>query len=624
MNKLEETVLSIVNRTADSTLLHNNANKASERIPVLRDFIAGEVCKEIGLKMIPKDVADAHVRGDIHWHDLDYSPLMPQFNCMLIHLEEMLTNGFKMGNASIGTPNGIGTATAVTAQIIAQVASHIYGGNTINGIDEILAPYVKKTHQKNVEKIREIVRDVKANPTSTEIDASAWKLTVKDTYDAFQALEYEINTLHTANGQSPFCTLGFGLGEGRYARLIQESILKVRMGGLGESKRTAIFPKLVFALKKGVNRNSHDPNYDIKKLAIKCATERMYPDIINYENLVKNTGSFKYPMGCRSFLGPYEVDDELVHDGRNNLGVISINLPRIAIESGGDWDKFYSLLDERMGLVYDGLMCRIKRFDGVKAEVAPILYCEGAIGVRLKPEDDVSQIFKNGFSSISMGYIGIHEMMKIMTPEGEHIYHDKIKQQLAEGVLQYMRESTDQWKKETGYGFSLYSTPSESLCDRFCRMDKERFGEVGGITEKGYYTNSFHLDVTKKVSPDGKMAFEAPYAAIATGGFIVYAECPSMIGQDAAMEWLWDTMHDLGIGYGGFNSPIDRCGKCGWFGEALATENGFSCRDCGNHDGDTLQVNRRVCGYLGSPDSRPFIAGKQAEVQERTKHLRGI
>lgn len=613
---MQDVIYGIVNRNADNTLLHNNANKDSKRIPVMRDMVAGEVAKHYALEdLLPLHVAEAHKRGDIHYHDLDYAPLFPQFNCMLIDVGGMLEKGFRMGNAEIEPPRSIATACAVTAQIIAQVASHIYGGNTVDRIDEVLAPYVRKSYEKHLATGKLWCKDAE------RAVAYATKMTEKECYDAFQALEYEINTLHTANGQTPFTTLGFGLGTSWEARLIQRSILDVRRNGLGKHKRTAVFPKLVFTMKDGINRHEGDVNYDIKQLALLCASERMYPDVLNYEKTVEVTGGFKAPMGCRSFLGKWtdEKGNE-VYAGRNNLGVVSVNLPRIALRAKGDLELFYQLLDEVLGVAKDALDTRIARFEGVTADVAPILYMEGACGVRLKADDPIAPLFKNGRASISLGYIGLHEAAMAMFPNGIHTYEDEAKRQFTQDVCAILRDAVDQWKEETGYGFSLYSTPSESLCDRFCRLDVNEFGEIPEVTTKGYYTNSFHLDVFKKVSPNCKVDFETPYAHYASGGHITYCELPDMKRAIKALEWVWDYTADK-VPYFGTNTPVDYCASCGFIGETVATENGFTCPMCGCHDGDLLQVTRRVCGYLGAPNARPFIEGKQKEVIGRVKHV---
>ncbi|PJZ02614.1 anaerobic ribonucleoside-triphosphate reductase [Pantoea rodasii] len=610
--KLHHAIRGLVEQT-NAALLNENANKDSKVIPTQRDLLAGIVAKHYAQQqLLPRDVVLAHERGEIHYHDLDYSPFFPMFNCMLIDLQGMLNNGFKMGNAEIEPPKSIATATAVTAQIIAQVASHIYGGTTINRIDEVLAPFVNLSLEKH--------RAVAVEWQIPDAEAYARVRTEKECYDAFQSLEYEVNTLHTANGQTPFVTFGFGLGTDWAARLIQQSILRNRIAGLGKNHKTAVFPKLVFAIREGVNRRPGDFNYDIKQLALECASKRMYPDILNYEKVVEITGSFKTPMGCRSFLGVYEENGEQIHEGRNNIGVISLNLPRIALEANGNEAHFWRLLDERLTLAKRALMTRIARLEKTKARVAPILYMEGACGVRLNADDEVGEIFRHGRASISLGYIGLHETLNALSGNEVHPYDAQHLREKGVAIVQRLREAVDAWKDETGYGFSLYSTPSENLCDRFCRLDAAEFGVVPGVTDKGYYTNSFHLDVEKKVNPYDKIDFETPYPAIANGGFICYGEYPNIQHNLKALEDVWDYSYHR-VPYYGTNTPIDECYECGFTGEFSCTSKGFTCPCCGNHDPARVSVTRRVCGYLGSPDARPFNAGKQEEVQRRVKHL---
>ena len=593
-------------------LLNENANKDAKVIPTQRDLLAGIVARHYAKHYIlPRDVVDAHEKGEIHYHDLDYAPFFPMFNCMLVDLKGMLTQGFKMGNAEIEPPKSIGTATAVTAQIIAQVASHIYGGTTINRIDEVLAPYVQQSYEKHLKTAEQWHIPQAQAYADAQIE--------KECFDAFQSLEYEVNTLHTSNGQTPFVTFGFGLGTSWQERLIQKSILLNRIRGLGKNHKTPVFPKLVFTIKKGINQAAGDPNYDIKQLALECASKRMYPDILNYDQVVKVTGSFKAPMGCRSFLGAYEQDGEMQHDGRNNLGVVSLNLPRIALEAKGDEKGFYAILDQRLALVKKALMTRIARLENTKARVAPILYMEGACGVRLKADDNVAQIFKNGRASISLGYIGIHETINALYGS-THIYDDESLRRKGIEIVNYLSKTAKQWRTETGYAFSLYSTPSENLCDRFCRLDTKQFGVIEGVTDKGYYTNSYHLDVEKKVNPYDKLDFEMPYPSLASGGFICYGEYPNVQHNLKALEDVWDYSYDR-VPYYGTNTPIDECYECGFSGEFECTSKGFTCPKCGNHDSEKVSVTRRVCGYLGSPDARPFNAGKQEEVKRRVKHL---
>jgi anaerobic ribonucleoside-triphosphate reductase len=345
----------------------------------------------------------------------------------------------------------------------------------------------------------------------------------------------------------------------------------------------------------------------------------MYPDILNYDKLVEVTGSFKAPMGCRSFLGPYEENGKEIHEGRNNLGVVSLNLPRIAMAAKGDEAAFFELLDQRLLLCRKALETRIDRLRGVKARVAPILYMEGACGIRLKADDEVLDIFKHGRASISLGYIGIHETINALYSD-QDIYDSAELRKKGLAIVQKLRDAVDAWKEDSEWGFSLYSTPSENLCTRFCKLDTKIYGIQDGITDKGYYTNSFHLDVEKKVNPFDKLDFEMDYPPIANGGFICYSEYPNMQHNLEALEDVWDYSYTR-VPYYGTNTPIDECYECGFTGEFDCTSKGFTCPKCGNYDSTKVSVTRRVCGYLGSPDARPFNMGKQEEVKRRVKHL---
>ncbi|MFT4172355.1 MAG: anaerobic ribonucleoside-triphosphate reductase [Rhodocyclaceae bacterium] len=611
-SELHAQLMGLVDKT-DEDAVTENANKDANVFPVMRDLMAGIVSKQFASNFLPKDVLQAHTDGDLHFHDLDYSPFLPFTNCCLVDLEGMLGQGFHLGNAGIESPKSIGVACAVTAQIIAQVASHQYGGTTIPNIDQTLAPYVEKTYAKNLEIARQYGI---ADPTRY-----ARERTEKETYDGIQACEYEINTLFSSNGQQPFVTFSFGMGTSWQERTVQQAILQVRIKGIGKEGITPVFPKLVFFLEEGLNLKPGDPNYDIKQLALECASKRMYPDIISAKLNRQLTGSSQpvSPMGCRSFLSVWKDEkDREVLAGRNNLGVVSINLPRIAIRAQKDHVRFFQLLDENLTLAYKALMVRIQRLEGVKANIAPILYTEGAFGVRLKPEDDILPLFKNGRASVSLGYIGLHEVALLMY--GEHPFGNNAAQGFLREVVQYLALATQRWKRESGWGFSLYSTPSESLCHRFCKLDVARFGDLEGVTDKGYYTNSFHLDVALKVNPFEKIEFEKGFADFASGGHITYVELPNMRHNLKALERVWDHAVE-NVPYFGTNTPVDSCGKCGFMGEAHATSEGFTCPECGNRDGASLSVTRRVCGYLGSPNARPFNAGKQKEVMRRVKHL---
>lgn len=605
-------LMGLVDKT-DEEATTENANKDANVFPVMRDLMAGIVSKQFASNFLPKEITQAHESGDLHFHDMDYSPFLPFTNCCLVDLKGMLEKGFHLGNAGIESPKSVGVACAVTAQIIAQVASHQYGGTTIPNIDETLAPYVQITYEKNIEIARRY--------EIADVERFARERTEKETYDGIQACEYEINTLFSSNGQQPFVTFSFGMGTSWQERAVQQAILQVRIKGMGKEGITPVFPKLVFFIEEGINLKENDPNYDIKQLALECASKRMYPDIISTKLNRKITGSSVpvSPMGCRSFLNVWKNEHgEEVLSGRNNLGVVSLNLPRIAIEAKQDREQFFHILDARLILAQKALMMRIFRLNEVKANIAPILYTEGALGARLSPDEDILNLLGNGRASISLGYIGLHEVALLMF--GEHPFDNKNAHAFLQEVVAYLSNATKRWKDETGWGFSLYSTPSESLCNRFCKLDAQRFGDLAGVTDKGYYTNSFHLDVARKVTPFEKIAFEKGFAELASGGHITYVELPNMRHNLKGLESIWDYAIE-NVPYFGTNTPVDSCGKCGFMGEAKATSEGFTCPSCENRDGASLSVTRRVCGYLGSPNARPFNAGKQKEVIRRIKHL---
>lgn len=598
----------------DKTVLNENANKDGNKFPVVRDLTAGSVAKSIGLKkMLPKRVANAHIKGDIHFHDLDYHPYAPLTNCCLINFKDMFENGFRIGNAEVGSPHSIQTAVAQTAQIIANVSSNQYGGCSFDRIDETLAPYAELNYKKHYDEALEIANNL-IDDKDKQLEFAedyAKKHTTKDIYDSIQSLEYEINTLYNSNGQTPFTSLGFGLGTNWFEREIQKAIFKNRMAGIGGG-RIAIFPKLIFAIKEGLNRKPEDPNYDIKQLALECTSKCMYPDILNYDMVCKITGNFKVPMGCRSFLGEY--GNEL--SGRMNLGVTTINLPRIAIQSNGKEKRFWKILDEKLSIIKEAMEFRIARIKEAQPINAPILYMDGAFG-RLTKNEDVWELMKNGRASISLGYIGLYEVGTVFFgPDWETNPEAK---EFTLSILKYMSEKTDEWSKEFDVKASVYGTPSESLTDRFCRLDFEKFGAIENVTDKEYYTNSFHYDTRKKVTPFEKIDFEKDYLPYTPGGFINYVELANARQNLKALEDVWDYSYDK-IAYFAVNTPIDKCFKCGYKGEFTATDEGFECPECKNTDPELSDVVKRTCGYLGNPLARPMAHGRHKEIQSRVKH----
>lgn len=612
MNQLEQSLTGLIEK--DPTIVNENANKDSNTFSTMRDLTAGIVSKSYALNyLLPKHIAEAHQNGDIHFHDLDYHPFQPLTNCCLIDAKSMLKNGFEIGNANVTSPKSIQTASAQLVQIIANVSSSQYGGCTVDRVDELLSEYA----QHNERHHREVAQAyVKAEHLETYVEQQV----TKDINDAIESLEYEINTLYTSNGQTPFVTLGFGLGTDTLSRKIQQAILNTRIKGLGKDRVTAIFPKLVFSIKDGINLKKDDPNYDIKQLALECSTKRMYPDILNYDKIVELLGDFKAPMGCRSFLPSWRNEQgENENNGRCNLGVVTLNLPRIALESQGDMTTFWKNFYHKMTLMHDALVYRIERLKEATVNNAPILYKSGAFKYKLDDHEDVMALFKNKRATISMGYIGLYETATVFYgPNWEH--NDEAKAFTIE-ILKEMQRLQKQWTKQYDIWFSIYSTPSESLTDRFCRLDQERFGDIPDITSKGYYQNSFNYDVRKDITPFEKLDFEKDYPYYASGGFIHYCEYPKLNHNIKALEAVWDYAYDK-VGYLGTNIPIDHCYECGFDGDFKSTPQGYQCPECGNDNPETVDVVKRTCGYLGNPVQRPVIEGRHKEMCARVKHMK--
>ena len=659
---VNEAVSRFINQ--DPTLIHENANKDANVYATQRDLLAGAVSKAAAFNMLPPAVSNAHMKGDIHFHDADYSPFTAQSNCSLPNYWDMLANGFTLGNAPMGSPNSISIAATQITQIMKDVASSQYGGQTANRADEHFVEYARKDYDKFLEQAHEIMpddlpieiaerqvrlakdvepkrlhfeKDRPALPMDEPFNKDASRLqqlrevwakiqTRKAIYDAMQTMEYQINSNRVSNGQTPFVTVGFGLGVDWFAREIQRAILLNRIRGLGREHHTAIFPKLVFTVRHGVNADPGDPNYDLKQLALESATKRMYPDVVFYDNIVKITGSFKAPMGCRSFLqgwiNPETGKDE--EDGRMNLGVVSVNVPRIALESHGDKDRFWKLFEERMEIAHQALQFRIMRCKQATPVNAPTLFRFGAFG-RLGANDNVDALFKNERATVSLGYIGLAETTAVFYGKNWIRDHgwDPEGKEFALSIVKRMSELCKQWSKAEGYHYSVYSTPAESLTDRFNRMDREKFGRVDGVTDHDFYTNSFHYPVWLQPTPMEKLNYEKDFPYYASGGFINYCEYPCLQDNPKALEAVWDYAYNVGIGYLGTNTPIDHCFVCGFQGDFEPTDEGFKCPECGNSDPDKCNVTKRTCGYLGNPVQRPMVHGRHEEISHRVKHMSG-
>ena len=658
---INEAVNRLVNR--DESLVRENANKDSNVYATQRDLLAGAVSKASAFSMLPHAVSNAHMKGDIHFHDADYSPFTCMSNCSLPDFGDMLAKGFALGNAMMDSPKSIGTAATQVTQIIKDIAGAQYGGQTVNRADEMLEPYAKCDYDKNlamahamipdstpIEVAKDMIDGLKAQepknlhcsdrdplPADTPFDENLSELdqireiyakimTRKAIYDAMQTMEYQINSNRVSNGQTPFVTVGFGLGTSWFAREIQRAILLNRIRGLGKDRHTAIFPKLVFTIKHGVNADAGDPNYDLKQLALECSTKRMYPDVVFYENIIKITGSFKAPMGCRSFLQGW-IDPKTgkdVEDGRMNLGVVTVNVPRIALESHGDVNRFWKLFNERMEVAHQALRFRIMRCKQATPVNAPTLFRYGAFG-RLEANESVDQLFRNERATVSLGYIGLYEATSVFFGKDwmqDHSWNEDGKQ-FALSMVRRMNQLCQQWSKAEGYHYSVYSTPAESLTDRFNRMDRQKFGRIEGVTDHDFYTNSFHYPVWLQPTPMEKLRYEVDFPYLASGGFINYCEFPCLQANPKALEAVWDYAYKIGIGYLGTNTPIDHCFVCGFQGDFEPTKEGFRCPECGNSDPDKCNVTKRTCGYLGNPVQRPMVHGRHEEIAHRVKHMSG-
>lgn len=612
MEGLIDKVLKVANAKDEETLT-DNANKNGEVFSSQRDLIAGTVCKYLAHNhMLPKHLSDAHIKGIIHIHDLDVAPLMPQTNCSLVNLKDMFEHGFIMNNTSIETPKSISTAMTLASQVVMAVGSCQLGGISFNRFDETMETYVTHSYMKLLTEAEEWNIPDKLGYAKRKIR--------KEVYDACQCFEYQVNSMTCTSGQSPFISIGYGLGMTWEARLVQEMMMKVRIDGLGKEKLTSIFPKLIFSIKDGVNLKPTDPNYDIKQIALECSSKRLYPDIENYDQIVKVTGGFKSSMSCRSFLGYCEnKEGNEFYDGRTNLGVQTLNLPMIAVKSARCKEVFYKELDKGLDLIKQVCEYRLDYLSKVQAKQAPILYTEGAL-MRLSPEEYVLPHLLEQGASISIGYIGLNEVANFMFPDNPHMFDCPVKTEFCLDVLKYIDSTVRKWKEEEGIHYSCYATPSESQCKRLRDCIEEKYGIIKGVTDKEYLTNSFHLEAVKQTDPYSRMEFEAQFIPHSSGGFISYGEFPDMTKNIEALENVWDFSYNI-TPYYAINCPSDKCFECGYRGEMENRSKGYACPRCGNSDHKRLYVIRRVSGYLGNPHSRPFNEGKSAEVANRIKNL---
>ena len=615
-NTTDDSILSL-SKNRNKDVMEENSNKNATVASTQRDLIAGEVSKDLTRRvLLPEKISKAHDEGVLHFHDADYF-LQPIFNCCLINIGDMLDNGTVMNGKLIESPKSFQVACTVMTQIISSVASSQYGGQSVD--IRHLGKYLRKSYNKYKNKLVEEFGD--------KIDDAILEQMAQDRLQdelrsGVQTIQYQINTLMTTNGQSPFVTLFLNLDPNdEYIEenaIIVEEILRQRLEGIKNEKGvyvTPAFPKLIYVLDEHNCLKGGKYDY-ITKLAVKCSAKRLYPDYISAKKMRENyEGNVFSCMGCRSFLSPWKDENgNYKWEGRFNQGVVSLNLPQIGILAKGNEEKFWSMLDERLDLCYEALMCRHNALLGVTSDVSPVHWQYGAIA-RLKKGEKIDPLLKDGYSTISLGYIGLYEVTKLMTgkshtePEGE---------EFALRVMNRLRKACDTWKEETGLGFGLYGTPAESLCYRFARIDQERFGTIEDVTDKGYYTNSYHVDVREKIDAFSKFRFESQFQTISSGGAISYVEIPNMRHNLEALEEIVRFIYD-NIQYAEFNTKSDYCHVCDYDGEIMINDdNEWECPQCGNKDHSKMNVTRRTCGYLGE---NFWNVGKTKEIKARVLHL---
>ena len=566
--------------------------------------------------LLPEKITKANEEGVLHFHDADYF-IQPIFNCCLINIADMLDNGTVMNGKMIETPKSFQVACIVTSQIIATVASNQYGGQSVDMIH--LGKYARKSYEKYKKNIE---ANYKGKVSDEIIEQMAQDMMKAEIKAGVQTIQYQINTLMTTNGQAPFVTLFLHLDEyDEYIKenaLIIEEILKQRYNGIKNEKGvyvTPAFPKLIYVLDECNNLSGGKYDY-LTKLAVRCSAKIMYPDYISAKKMRETyEGNTFSPMGCRSFLSPWKDEKgNYKFEGRFNQGVVSINLPQVALVADGNEEKFWEELEQRLELCKDALMCRHYALLGTLSDVSPIHWQHGAIA-RLKKGELIDEFLKNGYSTLSLGYIGVYETTKLMVGES---HTTKQGHDFAIKLMKKLRDTTKKWKQETGLGFALYGTPAESLCYKFAKIDREKFGTIKDITDKGYYTNSYHVDVREEIDAFEKLRFESEFQTLSTGGAISYIELPNMNNNPEALETVVKFIYN-NIQYAEFNTKSDYCHECGFDGEIIINDNNeWECPNCGNKEQAKLTVVRRTCGYLGE---NFWNVGKTKEIKARVLHL---
>ena len=636
-NTTDEKILSLI-ECCNEEAKQENSNKNPVVNSTQRDYMAGEVSRDLSERLLlPPDIVEAHKEGIIHFHDSDYYA-QHMHNCDLVNLEDMLQNGTVITGTLIERPHSFSTACNIATQIIAQVASNQYGGQSISLAH--LAPFVDVSRKK----IRKIVEQEMATlgiqPSEEKIRDLVETRLRDEVRRGVQTIQYQVLTLLTTNGQAPFVTVFMYLGEAKNDQerkdlaLIIEETLEQRYQGVKNEDGvwiTPAFPKLIYVLEED-NIHEDSPYYYLTKLAAKCTARRMVPDYISAKKMLELKGDVYTCMGCRSFLTPDRFTDAGIGNianagnyepgkhkyyGRFNQGVVTINLPDVALSSGGDVEKFWSIFDERLELCHRALLCRHERLKGTLSDVAPILWQYGACA-RLKKGEPIDELLYHGYSTISLGYAGLYECVKYMTGKS---HTDPEATPFALSIMQHMNDACKKWKEESDIDFSLYGTPLESTTYKFAKCLQRRFGIIEGITDKGYITNSYHVHVSEEINAFDKLKFEAQFQHLSPGGAISYVEVPDMQNNLEAVLQVMKFIYD-NIIYAELNTKSDYCQVCGWDGEIqIVEENGkliWKCPKCGNTDQDKMNVARRTCGYIGT---QFWNQGRTQEIRDRVLHL---
>ena len=623
-NTTDDKILSLIECNNEEAK-QENSNKNPVVNSTQRDYMAGEVSRDISARiLLPQDIVEAHNEGIIHFHDTDYYA-QHMHNCDLVNLEDMLNNGTVITGTLIERPHSFSTACNIATQIIAQVASNQYGGQSISLAH--LAPFVEVSRKKIYNDLRRETEELEITLSEDEIRKLAEKRLRDEVRRGVQTIQYQVVTLLTTNGQAPFVTVFMYLNEAKNEQekkdlaLITEEVLLQRYQGVKNEQGvwvTPAFPKLIYVLEED---NIHDdsPYYYLTKLAAKCTAKRLVPDYISEKKMKELKEGNCFPvMGCRSALTPWKDENgNYKFYGRFNQGVVTLNLVDIALSSGGNLEKFWKIFDERLDLCYRALMCRHERLKGTLSDAAPILWQYGACA-RLKKGEPIDKLLVGGYSTISLGYAGLYECVKYMTGKS---HTDPTATPFALEIMKYMNDACNRWKEKTSIGFGIYGTPLESTTYKFAKCLQRRFGIIEGVTDKGYITNSYHVHVTEEIDAFEKLKFESKFQALSTGGAISYVEVPDMQNNLQAVLQVIKFIYE-NIMYAELNTKSDYCQKCGWEGEIVIKDvDGklvWTCPKCGNQDQDTMNVARRTCGYIGT---QYWNQGRTQEIKERVLHL---